>query len=63
MVPMVLLEGEGHERPIVTRDLRRDEPLSFDSIELPESYLLSQYGEQEMLLESQRRSVGVGVGG
>ena len=62
MVPMVLLEAEGDERPVVTRSLRRDEPLTFDAIEIPDSYLMSQYREQERLLESHKRTVGVGIG-
>jgi len=62
MVPMVLLEADGDERPIVTREIRKDEPLTFDAIELPETYLLAQYREQEALLEAHKRSVGVGIG-
>jgi predicted homoserine dehydrogenase-like protein len=61
LVPMVLLEAEGEERPVVTRALEKDEPLTFDAIELPESYLLTQYREQEALLKAQKPSVGVGI--
>lgn len=61
IVPMILLEADGDDRPVVTRALKRDEPLTFDAIELPETHLLSLYREQEILLDAQKRSVGVGI--
>ncbi len=50
IVPIALLDGQKGALPKMTRALRRDEPLTFDAVALPDTRLLRLFREQEALL-------------
>lgn len=57
LVPIALLETEEKDgRPILKRNLKKDEPLTFDDVEFPPSYLFDLYQQQEKLLDESRNS-------
>jgi len=49
-VPIALLEGEGEMRPRMKRRVRKDEPLRHADVDLPDTFLLRAFREQEKLL-------------
>ncbi|MEZ5300088.1 MAG: homoserine dehydrogenase [Verrucomicrobiales bacterium] len=48
-VPISLLEGEGAAKPKVLADKKKDEPLTFGEVELPDTLLHQLYAEQSKL--------------
>lgn len=50
-VPIVLLEPEDRGRAVITREINRDEPLHWDEVDLPESYLVENRRRQDALLD------------
>lgn len=51
LVPIALLETENRAKPILERDLNRDEPLKWDEIDFNKSELFSLYQKQEKYLD------------
>ena len=49
-VPICLLDRNADSAPLLTRAVRRDEPLLWQDIELPDSDLLAAYRSQERML-------------
>jgi len=49
-VPLVLLEGEGAMFPQMKERLRRDSPLEWGMVDLPDSFLMQKFKEQAQLL-------------
>jgi len=49
-VPIALLEGEGERRPRMKRNLKKDEPLRYADVEMPDTFLLYTFREQQRLL-------------
>ena len=48
-VPIALLEAEAGRLPVVRRPLVKDAPLTWDDIDIPESYLTTLAAEQARL--------------
>lgn len=57
-VPICLLDRDGEGVPLVTRDVRKDEPLLWQDVELPDSDLLGAYRRQERMLENATPPLG-----
>jgi len=51
LVPISLLESEGYLKPTTKCAIKKDAPLTYDQVELPESYLRAKFEEQNELLE------------
>jgi predicted homoserine dehydrogenase-like protein len=51
-VPITLLEGEGKRVPRLKRTLRKDQALTIKDIELPETFLLQAFRDQEKMINS-----------
>ncbi|MCH2060032.1 MAG: homoserine dehydrogenase [Verrucomicrobiales bacterium] len=49
-VPLVLLEAEGGRFPEMTQGLRKDSPLEFEMIDIPDSFLCRKFEEQANLM-------------
>jgi len=49
-LPITLLEAEGEDRARFKRAFSRDAPIGFADVELPESYLVRRWRDQEQLL-------------
>ena len=49
-VPLVLLEGEGTRFPQMKKRLRRDSPLEWGMVDIPDSFLSRKFKEQQQLL-------------
>ncbi len=56
-VPIALLDGEDGRLPILTRGLKRDGPLRYDDVHLPDTHLLTLFREQDAMLTRTRASV------
>ena len=55
LVPIALLEADGYLKSRMLGGLAKDSPLTFDLIELPDSYLREKFAEQEEYLGGQAR--------
>ena len=53
LVPIALLESEGYLKPRTTGVITKDEPLTYELIDLPDNYLRSKFEEQSVMLEEQ----------
>lgn len=53
-VPICLLDRDADSAPLLTRDVRKDEPLLWEDVELPDSHLVAAYRSQERMLGAAR---------
>ncbi len=51
-VPIAHLEREGDSIPRVKRYIQKDRPLSYEDIDLPDTYLIQKYREQEQIINT-----------
>ena len=49
-LPTVLLEGEDGKLPAMKRDVAKDQPITYDDVELPDTYLKRLFDEQLKML-------------
>lgn len=54
LIPISLLEAEERERPIIKYNLKKDDPLTWDTVDFPDTYLLKLYQKQEKFLKEDR---------
>jgi predicted homoserine dehydrogenase-like protein len=48
-VPITLLEPESGRTAVITRDIEKDEPLGWDDVNIPDTYLARSWKEQELI--------------
>jgi predicted homoserine dehydrogenase-like protein len=63
LIPIGLLEAEGGEVPVVTRDIRRDQPVTYEDVRLPDSPLARLFREQAALLAADGGRLAPGLAG
>ena len=55
-VPIAILEGEGGRQPRLKRKLREDDAVTYDDLEIPDTFLLSAFRRQQKMLEDSAAS-------